>query len=174
MKKLRKSLSSLSLLAFCCTVTHCGGDKTAKTPQTETTVNATQSTQPEVKVDTMATNKKTFDSGLIKETLKAAPAGAKKPQKGDIVTVHYTGWLLDGGSKDKPFDSSVKRGEKFEFTIGVGQVIKGWDQGVMDMEIGETALLTIPASIGYGSRGAGNVIPSNATLVFEVELFDAQ
>lgn len=123
---------------------------------------------------TSTTNAVTLDSGLKIETLKAAAPGAKSPQKGQTVTVHYTGWLLDGGSKDKPFDSSVKRGQKFQFTIGVGQVIKGWDEGVMRMKEGEIALLTIPADLGYGSRGAGNAIPGNATLVFEVELFSAQ
>ncbi len=88
------------------------------------------------------------------------------PRKGQRVVVHYTGWLENG---DK-FDSSVDRGEPFEFQIGVGQVIRGWDEGVMTMRVGGKRKLTISSDLGYGRRGAGRVIPPNATLVFEVEL----
>jgi FKBP-type peptidyl-prolyl cis-trans isomerase FkpA len=89
---------------------------------------------------------------------------------GKNVTVHYTGWLSDGGKRGKKFDSSKDRGDPFEFPLGAGHVIKGWDQGVQGMKEGGTRELTIPPEMGYGARGAGNVIPPNATLIFEVEL----
>ena len=94
---------------------------------------------------------------------------------GTLVSVHYTGWLYDEKApqqRGKKFDSSVDRGEPFSFKLGAGQVIRGWDEGVAGMKVGGKRTLLIPAWLGYGSSGAGGVIPPNASLVFEVELLD--
>jgi FKBP-type peptidyl-prolyl cis-trans isomerase FkpA len=108
-------------------------------------------------------------SGLQYED-KVIGEGAEA-QAGNNVDVHYTGWLQNpDGSAGKKFDSSKDRGTPFSFGLGAGQVIKGWDEGVQGMKIGGTRILTIPSSLGYGPRGAGGVIPPNATLIFEVEL----
>jgi peptidylprolyl isomerase len=93
------------------------------------------------------------------------------PAKGQMVTVHYTGWLEEAdGAKGKKFDSSRDRGKPFSFKLGVGQVIAGWDLGVATMQAGGQRTLRIPAAQGYGARGAGGVIPPGATLLFDVEL----
>lgn len=92
------------------------------------------------------------------------------PKTGQTCVMHYTGWLYENTTKGKKFDSSLDRGQPFEFAIGKGQVIQGWDEGVATMKVGGKRTLVIPPSIGYGARGAGGVIPPNATLLFEVEL----
>jgi peptidylprolyl isomerase len=91
---------------------------------------------------------------------------------GKTCVMHYTGWLWVDGAKGAKFDSSVDRGRPFSFLLGKGQVIKGWDEGVAGMKIGSKRTLRIPAELGYGARGAGGVIPPNATLLFEVELLE--
>ena len=106
----------------------------------------------------------TTPSGLKYEDVVIGNGEAAKA--GQTVTVHYTGWLTDG----KKFDSSKDRGQPFSFPLGAGRVIKGWDEGVQGMKVGGKRKLTIPSQLGYGARGAGGVIPPNATLVFEVEL----
>jgi len=106
----------------------------------------------------------TTPSGLTYQDL--AEGSGAEAQKGAQVSVHYTGWLMDGTK----FDSSKDRNEPFDFPLGAGHVIKGWDEGVAGMKVGGKRKLTIPPSLGYGARGAGGVIPPNATLVFEVEL----
>ena len=104
-------------------------------------------------------------------TLESLTQGAgRAPQAGQRVRVHYTGWLYNEGVKGAKFDSSKDRNEAFEFGLGAGHVIRGWDEGVQGMKVGGTRVLVIPAALGYGARGAGGVIPPNATLMFEVEL----
>jgi len=110
------------------------------------------------------------DSGLEWEVLQEG--SGTTPETGKTVTVHYTGWLNEAGEPGKKFDSSVDRGQKFSFRIGVGMVIAGWDEGVMGMKIGEKRRLYLPADLGYGSRGAGASIPPNSALIFDVELFE--
>ena len=107
-------------------------------------------------------------SGLQYEDVKAGTG--ESPKTGQVCVMHYTGWLYENATKGKKFDSSVDRGQPFEFTIGRGQVIKGWDEGVSTMKIGGKRTLVIPPDLGYGARGAGGVIPANATLLFDVEL----
>ncbi|MFM9938406.1 MAG: FKBP-type peptidyl-prolyl cis-trans isomerase [Hyphomicrobiaceae bacterium] len=92
------------------------------------------------------------------------------PQRGQTCVMHYTGWLYVNDAKGAKFDSSKDRGEPFEFPIGAGRVIKGWDEGVASMKVGGARTLIIPPDLGYGARGAGGVIPPNATLIFDVEL----
>lgn len=108
----------------------------------------------------------TTPSGLICEDAKEGSGEAAA--RGQTVSVHYTGWLTDGTK----FDSSKDRNEPFEFPLGAGYVIRGWDEGVQGMRVGGVRKLTIPPELGYGARGAGGVIPPNATLVFEVELLE--
>jgi len=113
----------------------------------------------------------TAESGLMMTTTQAGSGVAA--QAGNFVSVHYTGWLYEpevAGGRGAKFDSSVDRGAPFQFPLGAGRVIAGWDEGVVGMLIGEKRELIIPPDLGYGSRGAGDAIPPDATLLFEVEL----
>jgi peptidylprolyl isomerase len=110
----------------------------------------------------------TTSSGLQIADTKVGSGASPKP--GQTAVVHYTGWLYANGAKGKKFDSSVDRNEPFEFPVGQGRVIKGWDEGVATMRVGGKRTLIIPPDLGYGARGAGGVIPPNATLIFDVEL----
>lgn len=122
--------------------------------------------------------------GASAQSLTSTPSGLQykdevvgtgpEPKAGQTVSVHYTGWLDQSGQKGAKFDSSRDRGQPFSFTLGRGQVIAGWDQGVATMKPGGKRTLVIPPELGYGARGAGGVIPPNATLIFEVELLGAR
>ena len=138
------------LLAAC--VAGCGGTETENMAQGQSTITELQKAE-------------------------VRPGTGAEAAAGQRVTVHYTGWLYDDSKDDKKgakFDSSRDRNEPFAFRLGAGEVITGWDQGVAGMKIGGQRTLTIPPGMGYGARGAGGVIPPNATLVFDVELLDVK
>ena len=120
------------------------------------------------KAPAMEAKMETTASGLQYTDTKVGTGAS--PKTGQTAVVHYTGWLLDGTK----FDSSRDRGQPFQFALGRGQVIKGWDEGVATMKVGGTRTLIIPPELGYGSRGAGGVIPPNATLKFDVELLEVR
>src|SRR6266702_4597512 len=124
-------------------------------------MSTTASAQTAGKPMTTASGLQIIDSSVV--------TGAS-PKAGQICVMHYTGWLYENGQKGKKFDSSVDRNEPFEFPIGKGRVIGGWDEGVASMHVGGKRTLIIPPQLGYGARGAGGVIPPNATLMFDVEL----
>ena len=147
----------ISVLMLPCTYVQAA--PAAKEPKKNTQVKTKEKT-----VDTTNVNIVTTATGL--KYVDEVPGTGSLPKQGQPVKVHYTGWLENG----KKFDSSVDRGQPFEFTLGVGQVIKGWDEGVSTMKVGGKRKLIIPAQLGYGERGAGGLIPPNATLIFDVEL----
>lgn len=155
---------------------------------TEKKENTPQATLPTKKTDAQRTNDQKvvepstkgqqmakkeriiLPSGLSYEVIKEPAADAQGLKKGQNIAVHYTGWLDEDGKKGTKFDSSVDRKEPLVFPIGVGYVIKGWDEGVLGMKVGEKRILYIPSKLGYGKRGAANVIPPDTDLIFEVEL----
>ncbi len=118
------------------------------------------------------------DSGITSlQKSDVTPGTGAEASAGQVVRVHYTGWLYKADAADHKgtkFDSSKDRNEPFDFKLGAGEVIQGWDEGVAGMKVGGTRILTIPPKMGYGATGAGGVIPPNATLLFEVELLDVR
>lgn len=166
-------LLSVGLMMICVVVlvlAQIGGDKADSaiaaqmTQTTPTTTVVTQNNTQIASKNMYAEDAITTPSGL--KYIDIEEGTGATPQKGQKVTVHYIGTLEDGSE----FDSSVGRNRPFDFNIGVGQVIKGWDEGVASMKVGGKRRLIIPSELGYGSRGAGGVIPPNATLIFDVEL----
>ncbi len=158
------ALGLVALVAVAFVVAACAKKETqdaSAAPAASTTPAAGAAAATSGKVVTTA-------SGLKYEVLREGNGPGAKA--GQTVAVHYTGWLTNGTK----FDSSVDRGQPFDFHLGAGQVIKGWDEGVAGMKVGEKRKLTIPPQLGYGERGAGGVIPPNATLVFDVELLGIQ
>ena len=108
------------------------------------------------------------------QTIDTQPGTGAEARKGQTVTVHYTGWLYQNGQQGAKFDSSRDRNDPFRFALGAGMVIRGWDEGVAGMKVGGQRTLIIPPEMGYGARGAGGVIPANATLKFDVELLGVE
>ena len=167
-------ISHTLILLLCAAVISACGERDSDATDT---AQPTEMTEEQTVTEESAAAGEVFDiaPGLRGEIVQKGHGRAAVA--GDFVEVHYTGWLYDETAADNrgnKFDSSVDRGERFSFKLGAGQVIKGWDQGVDGMLIGEKRVLTIAPDMGYGSRGAGNVIPPNATLIFEVELFDLE
>jgi peptidylprolyl isomerase len=128
----------------------------------------TQTTAPAATPEKKESKMVTTPSGLKYEDTKEGTGPS--PKNGQKCSMHYTGWLWENDAKGKKFDSSLDRGQPFEFRIGKGEVIRGWDEGVATMKVGGKRTLIIPPNLGYGSRGAAGAIPPNATLAFEVEL----
>ena len=152
-----KSVAAAGLFAMGLSMTACG-EKSAKEQSAMNEKNATSA------------GRVTLPSGLSYEVLTAPKTDAQGPKKEDRVSVHYTGWLDQKGTLGTKFDSSVDRGFPFKFVVGIGQVIAGWDEGVMLMKIGEKRRYFIPSKLGYGAYGAGAAIPPNADLIFDVEM----
>lgn len=162
-----REIAVLAIIGICMVVAvssaGCGGKSkktTKETVKSQPTAAIEQSTPPS---SSESTSNETVTALKIEDVVVGKGAEAKK---GNVVSVHYTGWLTDGTK----FDSSVDRGQPFEFALGQGQVIRGWDEGVDGMKVGGKRKLTIPPDMGYGAQGAGGVIPPNAVLLFEVEL----
>jgi FKBP-type peptidyl-prolyl cis-trans isomerase FkpA len=159
-----KLINLLLASAFALSLSACKADSPTSTKATEEKPAMTQAANDATKAIEFQKNDTVVGTG-------------REAEPGFKVTVHYTGWLYDAkesGFKGKKFDSSVDRKEPFKFDLGAGQVIQGWDEGFAGMKIGGKRTLIIPSEMGYGARGAGGVIPPNATLIFDVELLDVK
>jgi FKBP-type peptidyl-prolyl cis-trans isomerase FkpA len=170
MKHLSRSVAVVAVLALA----SCQQSQTASTSGGTTSSSGTSAaaeptgSAPSTTAESAPGAATTTSSGLKIEDLVVGTGAVA--EKGKMVGVHYTGWLTD----HTKFDSSLDRGEPFTFPLGQGQVIRGWDEGVAGMKVGGKRRLTIPPDLGYGARGAGGVIPPNATLIFEVELLSVK
>lgn len=172
--KIRNMIAATSAAALLAVMAGCSKEA-EQAPADAAAEAATEATEETAVSDAQDIEAFEITTGLSAKILRAGDG--QVAQAGDNVVVHYTGWLYDEAAENNrgsKFDSSVDRGEHFQFPLGAGRVIKGWDQGVEGMAIGEVRELTIAPEMGYGERGAGNVIPPGATLIFEVELFELQ
>ncbi|MGI9200695.1 MAG: FKBP-type peptidyl-prolyl cis-trans isomerase [Woeseiaceae bacterium] len=173
--KIRNIIAATSAAALLAVMAGCSKEAEQEPAVEEEAAATTDATGETAVTDAQDTESFEITTGLTARILRAGDG--QVAQAGDNVVVHYTGWLYDESAENNrgdKFDSSVDRNEHFQFPLGAGRVIKGWDQGVEGMAIGEVRELTIAPEMGYGERGAGNVIPPGATLVFEVELFELQ
>ncbi len=171
-RKFHAVTAAIVLLAFAAGCSKQADPEAPAAAADPASANAIEATEEAVVTESQASEVFEIASGLSARILRSGDG--QVAQAGDNVVVHYTGWLYDESAENNrgtKFDSSVDRGEQFQFPLGAGRVIKGWDQGVEGMAIGEVRELIIAPAMGYGERGAGNVIPPGATLVFEVELF---
>lgn len=172
--KIRNMIAATSAAALLAVMAGCSKEA-EQAPADAAADTATEAAEEMAVSDAQDIEAFEITTGLSAKILRAGDG--QVAQAGDNVVVHYTGWLYDEAAENNrgsKFDSSVDRGEHFQFPLGAGRVIKGWDQGVEGMAIGEVRELTIAPEMGYGERGAGNVIPPGATLIFEVELFELQ
>jgi len=172
--KIRTMIAATSAAALLAVMAGCSKEA-EQAPADAAAGAATEATEETAVSDAQDIEAFEITTGLSAKILREGDG--QVAQAGDNVVVHYTGWLYDEAAENNrgnKFDSSVDRGEHFQFPLGAGRVIKGWDQGVEGMAIGEVRELTIAPEMGYGERGAGNVIPPGATLIFEVELFELQ
>lgn len=169
---MKKVVYSLQCALLICLTSGCSCKKVCPTEQTQ------YGRPPTSKVDNSMNNIITTPSGLQYIVLQEPKdPNAPLPKKGQFITVHYTGWLADAYNEPdmtKKFDSSVDRGTPFSFNVGIGQVIRGWDEALSTMRPGEKRRLIIPAGLGYGARGAGAKIPPNSTLIFDVEMLEEE
>lgn len=173
--KIRKLMAASSIVAMLAIAAGCSKDAEQTPAADDEAAAATETMEDTAVSDPQDIESFEITTGLTAKILRAGDG--QVAQAGDNVVVHYTGWLYDETAENNrgaKFDSSVDRGEHFQFPLGAGRVIQGWDQGVAGMAIGEVRELTIAPEMGYGERGAGNVIPPGATLIFEVELFELQ
>jgi peptidylprolyl isomerase len=164
----KKTTALLCALALAATAAHAQTKPAGKAASTKPKAAAPAAPKAPAEPAKKESKMVKTESGLGYEDLVVGTGAS--PEAGQTCVMHYTGWLWENGAKGAKFDSSLDRGKPFEFPIGRGRVIKGWDEGVSTMKIGGKRTLLIPPQLGYGDRGAGNVIPPGATLLFEVEL----
>lgn len=171
-RNINAAAAAIALIAFTAGCSKQADQDAPAVEAEEASIKAPETTEDVAVTNTPDSEVFEIAPGLSARILRSGDGQVAKA--GDNVVVHYTGWLFDDsaeGNRGAKFDSSVDRGEHFQFPLGAGRVIRGWDQGVEGMAIGEVRELVIAPEMGYGERGAGNVIPPGATLVFEVELF---